>query len=146
MDSHPSRAASPARREIPSDSEESYPCTDSGITSPTSETEEVAPGPDEEDATAGGNEAGFGRRLRDEFRRFVEWVFGPQGLASLQIVAFGDFAYGGRAAQNNLLFCRSTDGRSNFRLLSESGTEWEEVLDEYRNALEACPVEPLLKD
>lgn len=59
------------------------------------------------------------RGLRDKFRRFAEWAFGPQGLASLEVIAYGDFAYDGRAGTRNLLLCRSTKGRGNFQLLTE---------------------------
>ena len=82
-------------------------------------------------------------RLRDEFRRFAEWVFGPQGIASLHIIAFGDFAHGGRATHNNLLLCRDSHESGSFRLLRENESKWAEIREEYRNMMEACPVEPL---
>ncbi|KAI1288702.1 hypothetical protein F5Y03DRAFT_379384 [Xylaria venustula] len=43
------------------------------------------------------------RGLRIRFRRFLEWAFGPNGLPSLQVVAFGHFATsdGGSQGQHN---------------------------------------------
>ncbi|RYO86791.1 hypothetical protein DL764_008959 [Monosporascus ibericus] len=60
---------------------------------PPSEAESVPSGSNVEDFDMEQNES-LGR-LRREFRRFVEWVFGSQGVSSLQVVAFGDFANGG---------------------------------------------------
>lgn len=98
------------------------------------------------EAATGGDEARDGRKLRNEFRRFVDWVFGPEGIASLQIIIFGDFAYGGRVnlTRDNLVYRRCIEGGNNHRLVSEYGAEWVEVRDAYRNAVEACPVSPLL--
>lgn len=115
---------------------ESVPWTDSSVTSLPTEME---------DATVR-HEAWLRHRMRNEFCRFAEWVFGPYGISSLQIMAFGDFAYGGRSITNNFLFGRNTEGNSHFRLLSEYEPEWKNIRDEYLNALGACPVEPLLGD
>ncbi|KAK8118308.1 uncharacterized protein PG998_002934 [Apiospora kogelbergensis] len=41
--------------------------------------------------------------LRKEFVQFVVWIFGPQGVVSLQIVAFGDFAHGKFEREHNAL-------------------------------------------
>ncbi|KID73422.1 ATPase family AAA domain-containing protein 3C [Metarhizium brunneum] len=115
---------------------ESVPWTDSSVTSLPTEME---------DATVR-HEAWLRHRMRNEFCRFAEWVFGPYGISSLQIMAFGDFAYGGRSITNNFHFGRNTEGNSHFRLLSEYEPEWKNIRDEYLNALGACPVEPLLGD
>ena len=39
---------------------------------------------------------------------FADWAFGPSGFCSLQILAYGDFSYSGRYAQQQFLFRRST--------------------------------------
>ena len=39
---------------------------------------------------------------------FADWAFGPSGFRSLQILAYGDFSYGGRYARQQFLFRRST--------------------------------------
>jgi hypothetical protein len=122
---------------------------DSGIQSPASETDGVDSGRDAEEAVAiDAAEAAGGPRLRPEFHRFAEWVFGPQGIGSLQLLAVGDFAYSGRIRslqEETLILCRNTgDGSmSNFRINPVDGSE-AEVLHEYRDALEACPVGPFL--
>lgn len=89
--------------------------------------------------------SGSGRVLRTHFRQFAEWVFGPGGIASVWVVIFGDFSYGGRKPQDNLLLCRDTAGGTGFRLLQVEDKEWIEVQDAYRSALEACPSEQLLE-
>ncbi|RFU79798.1 aaa family atpase [Trichoderma arundinaceum] len=90
------------------------------------------------------NETRSSLSLRDEFGQFADWVFGPEGIPSLQSVVFGDFAHGGRVTLHNLLCHRCVDGGSNYRLIGDYGPEWIEVRDEYRYAMEACPAEPLL--
>ncbi|KAH8900342.1 hypothetical protein GQ53DRAFT_862345, partial [Thozetella sp. PMI_491] len=81
--------------------------------------------------------------LRIGFLRFLEWVFGPRGVPSLQVVAFGDFAYGGRGTQN-VMATRSPERPVHFRLVDESMPEWKEILSENSELFEACPNEPLL--
>lgn len=81
-------------------------------------------------------------RLRKEFRQFAEWAFGAQGVSSLQVVAYGDFAYGGRKAHRNIVLCRSLDERKHYRILRPS--EAMAVLDEHRDMLEALPTAPIL--
>ncbi len=85
--------------------------------------------------------------LRPEFCRFAEWIFGPQGVGSLHLVVFGDFAYGGRKQQNNLVLCRNTadGGNSNFRIIDHEYGHEAEILNEYRDVLGVCPMEPLLE-
>ncbi|KAJ3519580.1 hypothetical protein NM208_g14074 [Fusarium decemcellulare] len=83
--------------------------------------------------------------LRYEFRPVAKWAFGRQGLASLKLIIFGDFAYECRNGRHNFMLCRSSDGQSNFRCLARESYEWKAVVEEYRNLLESCPSEPLLK-
>lgn len=47
-------------------------------------------------------------RLLAELLRFANWAFGPNGLPTLQVLAFGDFSYNGRSHIHNKLFCRHT--------------------------------------
>ncbi|KAI8652008.1 hypothetical protein NCS56_01417400 [Fusarium sp. Ph1] len=82
--------------------------------------------------------------LRNEFRHFAaEWALGPDGIPSLDIIAFGDFAYGGLTKGCNVLLGRSTGGTSNFRMLHAKAGEWKDALDKYHVAMGACPVEHL---
>jgi hypothetical protein len=78
--------------------------------------------------------------LRNDFRHFAEWAFGPDGIPSLDIIAFGDFAYGGRENGHNVLLGRNTSGTSNFRMLDAKTGEWKDALDKYHVAMGACPV------
>ena len=93
-----------------------------------------------------------------ELLNFAAWAFGPNGFHALQVLAYGDFSYGNRCAQQNTLLCR----RSNPVLNSGShptqaqGTIWgfQEMLDDDWDrvdhidaswaVLEACPVDYLL--
>ena len=101
---------------------------DSGPPSPISDTEDVAPGPE----------------LLPELRGFASWAFGPHGIPSLQMIALGDYAHGGRATWNNFLLCRCTEEGKRFRYIANHEPAAKEILEEYRDMLEACPIEPLL--
>ncbi|KAF5624740.1 AAA family [Fusarium sp. NRRL 25303] len=114
----PALATSSTRSDTSSENGESLPWTDSGPTSPTGTTVDVTFGPNAVETAADDNGGCLEPRLQPEFRQFLEWAFGPQGIASLDIVAFGDFAHGGRETWYNLLLCRSTNGMGNFRFLN----------------------------
>jgi hypothetical protein len=92
-----------------------------------------------------GSEVLRGRMLEDEFCRFADWVFGPQGVTSLHVLACGDFSYG-TSNTSNLILCRNTEGSGNFQLLWDDSPIWSEVFDEYRNELESCPLTQLLAE
>lgn len=87
--------------------------------------------------------AGILGKLRKEFVQFAKWIFSPQGVASLQIVAFGDFAHG-RFYQESIMLCRDPDSPMNFRGFDVHSTECKRILDEHRDVLGSCPVQPLL--
>ncbi|PNP60807.1 hypothetical protein FNYG_14427 [Fusarium nygamai] len=139
----PALTASSTRSDTSSESRVSLLWTDSGLTTPTSAAGDVTFGPNAVEVAADNNGGCLWPPLQHKFRQFLEWVFGPQGIASLDIVAFGDFAHGGRESTYNLLLSRSTNATSNFRLLDRYGRDWEEVRYKYGDAMEACPVEPL---
>jgi hypothetical protein len=139
IDNTPMEVTSDAISIATLESWESEDLSDSG---PGSDMEGIHPVPDAE-ISARRYETPSGHRLKNKFCRFAEWVFGPQGIASLQVVVFGDFAHGGRMPSQNLLLCRSRQGRSKFRVLGGSDPELKRVQAEYRKVLEACPVQPL---
>ncbi|KAK7755480.1 hypothetical protein SLS62_002410 [Diatrype stigma] len=121
-------------------SDESEPESNSEGSGPASEAESD---PSEPSVREGDTEqVGASVRLRKEFRQFIEWAFGPQGVSSLQIVAYGDFAYGGRDPYQNIVLCRSSDERMHYRILSPY--EAMAVLEEHRAMLEALPMAPIL--
>jgi hypothetical protein len=50
------------------------------------------------------------RALPTDLRDFCNWAFGPDGVSSLQVFAFGDFSFSGRYEEHNHLFCRCLEG------------------------------------
>ncbi|KAJ2983140.1 hypothetical protein NQ176_g912 [Zarea fungicola] len=88
-------------------------------------------------------EGGDTLNLQPRFREFAEWVFGPNGLPTVQFIVYGDFAYDGRGFQN-LMLRKSLGGDAAFQVLSEFDTSWEDVIHLYGSSLGACPVEPFL--
>ncbi|KAK3897443.1 AAA family ATPase, partial [Staphylotrichum tortipilum] len=78
-------------------------------------------------------------KLRPEFRQFAEWVFGPHGIRSLQLLVCGNYA------NNNwpyrVVLERSTGGEGNglFRdpILRLQRSE---AVEAYRDLLGVCPV------
>jgi hypothetical protein len=84
------------------------------------------------------------RLLRSEFLSFAEWVFGAQGIRSLDVIIHGDFSHGNYKGQNNLMLLRNGDGETGFNLLAASDRRWRDVLHRHRDVLEACPADSLL--
>ncbi|KAI5464586.1 hypothetical protein BGZ63DRAFT_378097 [Mariannaea sp. PMI_226] len=88
-------------------------------------------------------------RLQDAFRSFAEWAFGPEGLTSLEHLAYGDFgtkncdlgggAWVNRIGRNNLFLSRNVDQAGNFELFHEEDACWEDLVEKYRDMLETCP-------
>ncbi len=88
--------------------------------------------------------------LHDEFRHFADWVFGEDGIASLEMVAYGDFSCQGRFAADCFKLRRggSIDGQAHSYSFyfpeSEVDPDLEELLSRHPGFLEACPTETLL--
>ncbi|CAG9986245.1 unnamed protein product [Clonostachys byssicola] len=83
--------------------------------------------------------------VRPEFLDLVGWAFGPEGINSLDFLAFGDFSNGCREPQNNLVFSRNRTGNKwGFSRIHVDCEEWHDVLDQYGDAIEACPTDRLL--
>ncbi|KAF5537201.1 hypothetical protein FNAPI_11487 [Fusarium napiforme] len=95
----PALATSATRSDTSSASGESLSWTDSGPTTPTGAAGDVTFGPNAVEVTADNHGGSLWPLLQHDFRQFLEWAFGPQGIASLDIVAFGDFAHGDRETQ-----------------------------------------------
>ncbi|KAI1259879.1 hypothetical protein F5Y18DRAFT_408045 [Xylariaceae sp. FL1019] len=81
--------------------------------------------------------------FRPEFRKLIEWIFGPEGISSLQTVAFGDFANIDPYSSHNRIFCRNTQGGCNFQVLDQFSPVARKISREYCHILQACPIEPL---
>ncbi len=77
-----------------------------------------------------------------EFRQFAKWIFGPDGVASVQIIAFGDFSHGKRRWPN-IVLRRNTAGPMKFQSLSLYLRETDEAVRDYYEVLEVCPTGPL---
>ncbi|KAF4969838.1 hypothetical protein FSARC_2996 [Fusarium sarcochroum] len=86
--------------------------------------------------------------LQHHFRVFADWVFGPEGIRSLEYIAVGDLSRGNRYEKDNALVCRAVEGESRFRVISQrsGGLEWRDIKSRFGNALEACPVENLVPE
>lgn len=93
-------------------------------------------------------------RMNEQLRRLAEWAFGPDGIPSLEVIACGDYAHGGRPDEKtdsvDLILCRPKAGsQEGFRILTrlddECREEREEIIDEYRDFLGACPVDPFFE-
>src|ERR1700761_4120796 len=52
--------------------------------------------------------------LVEELDEFAQWAFGPSGISSLRIIAFGDFYQQCRFKRSNALICRSTSKSRNY--------------------------------
>lgn len=92
--------------------------------------------------------------LGKSFGDFAQWVFGPTGILSLRLLAFGDFSYRGRFVKHNLLLCRrerptqaATHETQNlyFRSVTVDDQELWELVEKHFDVLEACPADSLFK-
>ncbi|KAK3291580.1 uncharacterized protein B0H64DRAFT_409476 [Chaetomium fimeti] len=87
--------------------------------------------------------------LQDSFRALLDWAFGPHGIASIQLVAFGDFAQGrNKLYLHNLFVCRAESrvdkGGPPYRVFDARDRkhehEWATIVRPHWSFLEACPV------
>ncbi|KAF2193898.1 hypothetical protein K469DRAFT_549029 [Zopfia rhizophila CBS 207.26] len=84
----------------------------------------------------------------------AQWVFGPKGLPSLEVIVCGDFFYKGRYAQSNVFLCRNVGLRvreqdmagQTFRHFSRDDLWQRNLLNKYSNILAACPASPFFQD
>lgn len=88
-------------------------------------------------------------RFSEDFEDFSQWVFGPNGIPSLRLLAFGDFYCEPRYAGYNHLLCRRTQSNQTpvqdvppryFRSIEDDDKELWDLIDGYMDALKACPV------
>jgi hypothetical protein len=90
-----------------------------------------------------------------EIHELASWAFGPEGLPSLQVLAYGDFSYRGR--RPNLVLCRSkslddSDIQKSasrlsslaYREVTKADFSEQEILYTNAHFLEACPEDSLL--
>ncbi|GLA75111.1 hypothetical protein AtubIFM55763_006374 [Aspergillus tubingensis] len=72
---------------------------------------------------------------------YAEWAFGREGYLHLQVLAYGDFSYDGCYNEYNLLWCRT--GLHGFKLLTPSDAKFWDLVEEYKDVLEACAFDEL---
>lgn len=96
----------------------------------------------------GGDSSMLGKSFVD----FAQWVFGPTGIRSLRLLAFGDFSYNGRFPVSTWLLCRrdlpvdaeSSNRYLRFRTIKADGdTELWELYEREKYVLTACPTDSL---
>jgi hypothetical protein len=96
-----------------------------------------------------------------EFLNFADWAFGPNGFRRLQILACGDFSYGGRYHHQSIMLYRAThlesaDSKSFDLHQRKESTPLFEILDDLHSGtvdspedimefLTACPVDDLIE-
>lgn len=55
--------------------------------------------------------------LHCAFWTFIQWVFSPKGIKSLEYIVFGDYGRPERTSRGNLLICREGYGSQDFRIV-----------------------------
>ena len=91
--------------------------------------------------------------LQAPFADFAQWVFGPDGVRSLRLFAYGDVSYDGRSKDEMLLFCRreppsGTEDTGQFVYFrqvrrGEDAELWG-LFERERHVLEVCPCDSLI--
>lgn len=98
--------------------------------------------------------------LSPGIQAFAEWAFGASGIASLEVIAFGDHSYWDRYGDVINVLCRNTDaeesnvadekaedhGRRSWRFQELTDERQWDLLLKHVDALMACPLEPFLVD
>lgn len=88
--------------------------------------------------------------LNGKFCAFADWIFGADGIASLSILAYGDFSCHGRFADDCFMLCRGPlldAGGKPYRFYfsgSRRDPALEELLQKHSGFLEACPTDTLV--
>ncbi|PYH39375.1 uncharacterized protein BO87DRAFT_403272 [Aspergillus neoniger CBS 115656] len=77
----------------------------------------------------------------DVLPSYAEWAFGREGYLHLQALAYGDFSYDGCYNEYNLLWCRT--GLHGFKLLTPADAKFWDLVEEYKDLLEACAFDEL---
>jgi hypothetical protein len=88
-------------------------------------------------------------------KQFANWVFGPDGLLSLRVLAFGDFSYMDRLRDSNHLLCRHSWSFQHprtkevvalaFRHVEKTDHVLWSLVELNKDFLGACPTEPIFE-
>ncbi|KAH1436361.1 hypothetical protein KXV29_008097 [Aspergillus fumigatus] len=76
--------------------------------------------------------------------RFAEWAFSVDGLPNLEILAWGDFSYGGRYSKFNVILGK-VGGDGGYRGLALSNVAHLDILENNMGMLAACPLDDIIK-
>ncbi|SPN96652.1 uncharacterized protein DNG_00173 [Cephalotrichum gorgonifer] len=97
---------------------------------------------------------GWNMELGKSFLDFAQWAFGPTGIRSLRLLAYGDFSYSLRFKPTLLrrreVPCRSEDNNLFLRFdelrVGENQELWElwELYEQELHFLTACPTDTLM--
>lgn len=81
-----------------------------------------------------------GAALKKDFTDLAEWAFGPRGIRSLRVIAYGEFALGYPWPGHSLFLVRNrrlSEGYDVVQIESDLGRR---IRTEYKLTLEACPL------
>ncbi|PGH12285.1 hypothetical protein AJ79_04351 [Helicocarpus griseus UAMH5409] len=88
-------------------------------------------------------------QIERDLHEFAEWVFGPTGIPSLQVLAVGEFSPEGLHPEKKALLCRKSEPTEHdaeeedtprfYRHLYYDDHELWKLLNEHSEFLEACP-------
>ena len=85
------------------------------------------------------------------FIRLADWIFGPHGIGSLKVLAYGDFSCGDRHKRQQAILVRedpdtlapdSSSTRRPYRVVQQS--EIAEISMAAHDTITACPLETLI--
>ncbi|OAL44886.1 hypothetical protein IQ07DRAFT_648662 [Pyrenochaeta sp. DS3sAY3a] len=98
--------------------------------------------------------------LEEGFEQLCQEAFGPWGIASLELLAFGDFSHDRGYLQTNMVFVRNEEyvrqsdaedykrptmsSERTFRFIRRGDRRQHHLLEKYAYALAACPTESIL--
>jgi hypothetical protein len=79
------------------------------------------------------------KKIIDELFNFVKWVFGRDGIGSLQMLAFGDCSYDCSFKDNHILLCKDPSKERGFPPVSSSDSELQALVGRNMDFLGSCP-------
>lgn len=85
------------------------------------------------------------RNMVKGLHEFAQWAFGPTGIPTLQLIAFGDFSQKCRFEQTNALLCRNSGGSQYYRRIETGDIVLQELLEKHSDFMGACPMFHILE-
>jgi hypothetical protein len=76
-----------------------------------------------------------------EIGHFAQWAFGPSGVPTLEVIAYGSFAPTDFGRLRCFFLCRGTGFSYGYHLITPKDYGFNDVLYEYSDVLESCPVD-----